>query len=79
MSSMLLILYVDSRPSDGHGITRILEVMALMSRSVRAIDCWTVCMTLEEVSFRFLKKPDAPPLIDENKPPAAPTATDGCG
>lgn len=38
-SSMLLVLYADSNPSDGHGITRIRDVIALMSRSVRAIVC----------------------------------------
>lgn len=38
-SSMLFVLYADSNPSDGHGITRILDVIALISRSVLAIDC----------------------------------------
>lgn len=50
-----------------------------MSRSVRAIDCCTVCITFDEVSLRFLKKPDAPPLSDEKRPPAPGPAAAGCG
>lgn len=31
--------------------------------------CCTVCITFEEVSFKFFKKLPAPPLIEENSPP----------
>lgn len=31
--------------------------------------CWTVCITLDEVSFKFFRKLPAPPLMDENRPP----------
>lgn len=33
--------------------------------------CCTVCITFDEVSFRFFKKLPAPPLMDENSPPPA--------
>lgn len=56
-------------PSDGHGITIIRDVMALISRSVRAMLCCIVCITLDDVSFKFLRKLPAPPFIDENNPP----------
>lgn len=71
-SSMLFVLYADSNPSDGHGITSTRDVIALMSKLVRAIDCWTFWMTFSDLSFRFFNKLPAPPLIDENenRPPA---------
>lgn len=39
--------------------------------------CWTDCTTLLDVSFKFLKKLPAPPLIVENKPPPELGATGG--
>lgn len=38
-SSMLFVLYADSSPSDGHGMTSTRDVIELMSKSVRAIVC----------------------------------------
>lgn len=29
--------------------------------------CWTVCMTLDDCSFKFFKKLPAPPLIEPNR------------
>lgn len=50
-------------------LLEINQLTALFEQSSE-LYCWTVLMTLEEVSFKFFRKLPAPPLIEEKRPPA---------
>lgn len=47
------------------------------NQTFRSTYCCTDCTTLLDVSFRFLKKLPAPPLIVENRPPPVLGAAEG--